>query len=68
MRVFVAGGTGAIGRRLVPALMARGHEVVATTRGSEKVPVLEAQGARAVVVDALDATAVGAAVAEAEPT
>ena len=67
MRVFVAGGTGAIGRRLVPALVARGHEVVATTRRSEKVPILEAQGARAVVVDALDATTVGAAVAEAAP-
>jgi nucleoside-diphosphate-sugar epimerase len=67
MRVFVAGGTGAIGRRLVPALVARGHEVVATTRRSDKVPILEAQGAGAVVVDALDATAVGAAVAEAEP-
>jgi putative NADH-flavin reductase len=32
MRVFVAGGTGALGRRLVPQLVARGHEVTATTR------------------------------------
>ncbi|MGW4044089.1 NAD-dependent epimerase/dehydratase family protein [Streptomyces sp. NPDC004721] len=31
MRVFVAGGTGVLGRRLVPQLVARGHEVTATT-------------------------------------
>ncbi|MGW3513583.1 NAD-dependent epimerase/dehydratase family protein [Streptomyces sp. NPDC000994] len=34
MRVFVAGGTGVLGRRLVPQLVARGHEVTATTRPS----------------------------------
>src|SRR5947199_409968 len=36
MRVFVAGATGAIGRRLVPQLVAHGHQVVATTRNADK--------------------------------
>jgi nucleoside-diphosphate-sugar epimerase len=67
MRVFVAGGSGAIGRRLVPQLVARGHEVVATTRSAAKVDSLSALGAEPVVVDALDAVAVGEAVARSEP-
>ena len=49
MRVFVAGATGAIGRRLVPQLVERGHEVVATTSRSEKVEGLRALGATPVV-------------------
>jgi 2-alkyl-3-oxoalkanoate reductase len=67
MRVFVAGGTGALGRRLVPQLVARGHEVTATTRSAGKVGELQALGARPVVVDGLDGVAVGQAVAEARP-
>jgi nucleoside-diphosphate-sugar epimerase len=67
MRVFVAGGTGALGRRLVPQLVARGHEVTATTRSASKVGELQALGARPVVVDGLDGAAVGQAVAEAQP-
>jgi nucleoside-diphosphate-sugar epimerase len=67
MRVFVAGATGAIGRRLVPQLVARGHEVTATTRSSDKVAQLRALGATPVVVDGLDGAAVGEAVARAEP-
>jgi len=67
MRVFVAGGTGALGRRLVPQLVARGHEVTATTRKADKVGELHALGARPVVVDGLDGIAVGRAVAEAQP-
>jgi nucleoside-diphosphate-sugar epimerase len=67
MRVFVAGGSGAIGRRLVPQLVAAGHAVVATTRTPGKVPELRALGAEAVVLDGLDACAVGEAVARAEP-
>jgi nucleoside-diphosphate-sugar epimerase len=67
MRVFVAGGTGALGRRLVPQLVARGHEVTATTRSAGKTGELQALGARPVVVDGLDAVAVGRAVAEAQP-
>jgi nucleoside-diphosphate-sugar epimerase len=67
MRVFVAGATGAIGRRLVPQLVADGHHVTATTRTEAKVELLTGLGAEPVVVDGLDAAAVGAAVAQAEP-
>ena len=67
MRVYIAGATGALGRHLVPLLVARGHEVVGTTRTAAKADALRALGARPAVVDALDADAVGRAVAEAEP-
>jgi len=67
MRVFVAGATGAIGRQLVPQLVAAGHQVTATTRSPAKVAGLRAAGADAIVLDGLDGAAVGAAVAEAEP-
>jgi nucleoside-diphosphate-sugar epimerase len=67
MRVYVAGGTGALGRRLVRQLVARGHEVTATTRSAGKAGELAALGARPVVVDGLDGVAVGQAVAEARP-
>jgi 2-alkyl-3-oxoalkanoate reductase len=67
MRVFLAGATGAIGRRLVPQLVDRGHSVVATTRTQDKVELLRALGAEPVVVDGLDAAGVGEAVARAEP-
>src|SRR5215211_5563806 len=67
MRVFVAGATGAIGRRLIPRLSAAAHQVVATTRTPAKVEQLRALGAEPMVVDALDAPAVREAVANAEP-
>jgi 2-alkyl-3-oxoalkanoate reductase len=67
MRVLVVGATGVIGRQLVPQLIAAGDEVSATTRSPAKVAELRAAGANAYVVDGLDATAVGAAVAKAEP-
>ena len=67
MRVFVAGGTGVVGRRLVPQLVDRGHEVTATTTRPDKKPALEKLGAEAVVMDGLDATSVGEAVASARP-
>jgi nucleoside-diphosphate-sugar epimerase len=67
MRVFVAGGSGVLGRRLVPQLVARGHQVTATTTSPAKVEVLEHLGAEAVVMDGLDAAAVGEAVAKAQP-
>lgn len=67
MRVFIAGAAGAIGRRLVPQLVERGHDVTATTRSAKKIDELRALGARPVVVDGLDAGAVGEAVARAEP-
>jgi nucleoside-diphosphate-sugar epimerase len=67
MRVLVAGAAGAIGRYLVPQLVAAGHHVTATTRSEAKVDLLRNRGAEPVVVDGLDAVAVGEAVAHAEP-
>ncbi len=67
MRVFVAGGTGVIGRRLVPQLVARGHQVTATTTSAAKLGLLTQLGADGVVMDGLDAAAVGEAVATARP-
>jgi nucleoside-diphosphate-sugar epimerase len=67
MRVFVAGATGVIGRRLVPMLLADGHQVTGMSRSPNKVQALRAIGAEPVVADALDAQAVSAAVREARP-
>ena len=67
MRVFVAGATGALGRYLVPGLVAVGHQVTATTRSPGKVAQLREAGAEPVVVDGLDRAAVIAAVQAAAP-
>jgi len=67
MRVFVTGATGALGRYLVPGLIAAGHEVTATTRTPAKVAQLREAGAEPVVVDGLDREAVIAAVQAASP-
>ncbi|HEX4677808.1 MAG TPA: NAD(P)-dependent oxidoreductase [Gaiellaceae bacterium] len=67
MRIFLAGATGAIGKRLVPQLIAGGHQVTATTRSADKVELLRALGAEPVIVDGLDAVGIGEAVARAEP-
>jgi 2-alkyl-3-oxoalkanoate reductase len=67
MRVFVAGASGAIGQYLLPALAAKGHQVTATTRSPAKAGRLRALCADPMVVDGLDAVAVGEAVARAEP-
>jgi nucleoside-diphosphate-sugar epimerase len=67
MRVFVAGGTGVIGRRLVPQLVARGHQVTATTTSPAKLGLLGQLGAEAVVMDGLDAESVREAMAAAQP-
>jgi nucleoside-diphosphate-sugar epimerase len=67
MRVFLAGATGVIGRRLVPMLIAEGHQVTGMTRSPEKANELRAAGAEPVVADALDRAAVDAAVREAQP-
>ena len=67
MRVFVAGGTGVLGRRLVPQLVARGHQVTATTTSAAKLGLVAEMGAEAVVMDGLDAVSVGVAVAVAQP-
>jgi nucleoside-diphosphate-sugar epimerase len=65
--VLVAGGTGVIGRRLVPRLVARGHQVTATTSSAGKLGLLEQLGAVGVVMDGLDAASVGETVAAACP-
>ncbi len=67
MRVFVAGGTGVLGQRLVPQLVARGHQVTATTTNRTKLGLLTQLGADGVVMDGLDAASVGEAVASARP-
>jgi nucleoside-diphosphate-sugar epimerase len=67
MRVFVAGGTGVLGRPLVDALVVRGHQVSATTQRSANLPIVAALGARPVLMDGLDAAAVRYAIVDAEP-
>ena len=67
MRVFAAGASGAIGTRLVPQLIERGHDVIGTSRSPEHAERIRALGAQAVVLDLLDARAVRAAVLEAAP-
>lgn len=67
MRVLVVGATGAIGRQLVPQLLAAGHQVTGTTRSPAKAESLRSAGAEPVVLDVLDGGAVGEAVAKAEP-
>ena len=67
MKVFVTGATGAIGRPLIQQLVAAGHDVVGSTRSGRRAPLIEEAGARAAVLDVLDADAVGQAVSEAQP-
>jgi nucleoside-diphosphate-sugar epimerase len=67
MRVFVAGGSGVIGVRLLPLLADAGHEVAGMTRSPEKRPLLEDLGALPVVCDVFDRPALQAAVTGFEP-
>src|SRR4051794_28406364 len=67
MRVFVAGATGAIGKRLVPMLTASRHHVIGTTRSTEKAPLVREMGAEPAGVDVLDLEATIAAVMQAQP-
>ena len=67
VRVFVAGATGAIGKQLVPRLVAAGHEVHGMTRSESKQAMLDELGAVPVVADALDPDQVAQAVGEATP-
>lgn len=67
MKVFVAGATGAIGRQLVPRLVAAGHEVVGMTRSESKQAILRELGATPAVADALNPEQVAEAVATARP-
>jgi 2-alkyl-3-oxoalkanoate reductase len=67
MKVFVAGASGAIGRPLLPRLVAAGHEVTGTTRSERSAEAIQAAGASAAIVDALDADALREAVERAAP-
>jgi nucleoside-diphosphate-sugar epimerase len=67
MRILLAGSTGVVGRRLVPLLVADGHEVIALTRRPERVAGLRARGAQPVVADVRDAEALAAVVRDAAP-
>lgn len=67
MRVFVAGGTGVIGRTLVAQLIARGHQVTASTSSAGKMGTLARLGAEPALMDGLDEVSVGRAVASAAP-
>jgi len=67
MRVFVAGATGAIGSRLVPQLVERGHEVTGSSRSADRAERVRVLGAEPVVLDLLDSAAVREAIAAARP-
>ena len=67
MRILVAGGTGAVGRRLVPLLVTRGHRVAVTTRTPSKSDLVRTMGADPIVADGLDRQAVERAVDAARP-
>jgi 2-alkyl-3-oxoalkanoate reductase len=67
MRIFVAGATGAVGRRLLPRLVSAGHSVVGLTRTPAKAGLIQDLGAEPVVADALDERSIHAAVRDARP-
>jgi nucleoside-diphosphate-sugar epimerase len=67
MRIFLAGATGVVGRRLALLLRDAKHDVSGTTRDSHKAVRLQAQGIAPVVVDAFDADVLAKAVARTQP-
>ena len=67
MRIFLAGATGAIGKRLVPLLLNAGYHIVGTTCSTTKTGALHAVGVEPVVVDVFDAPALSRAVSAARP-
>lgn len=67
MKIFIAGGTGAIGRPLIAELIAKGHSVVSMTRSPEKARALQEQGVEPTIADVFDADAVKVAIRRAEP-
>lgn len=66
-RIFLAGATGAIGRRLAPLLVARGWKVAGSTRSQDKLPLLRELGVEPVVVDVFDAAALRSVVGDFRP-
>jgi nucleoside-diphosphate-sugar epimerase len=67
VRIFLAGASGAIGRRLTPLLLAAGHKVTGTTRSADKAIDLKARGVEPLIVDVFDAAALHGAVVSARP-
>jgi nucleoside-diphosphate-sugar epimerase len=67
MKIFLAGATGAIGRRLIPLLREAGHDVVGTTRSAEKTNALRTMGVEPVVVDVFDAPALSRIISTVRP-
>jgi 2-alkyl-3-oxoalkanoate reductase len=67
MKIFIAGGTGAIGRPLIAQLLAKGHTLTALTRSSEKAHTLAEQGIEPAIADVFDADAVAAVIRRAQP-
>ena len=66
-RILVAGASGVIGRRLLPELLGRGHQVLGLTRSPANARVIEQLGARALVCDVYDAPSLKAAFEEHAP-
>jgi nucleoside-diphosphate-sugar epimerase len=67
MKIFIAGGTGAVGRPLIAKLRAQGHAVVALTRSAKRARELAEQGVEPAIADVFDADAVKAVVGRAQP-
>jgi len=67
MKIFVAGSTGVVGRLLLPKLVHAGHEVIGMTRTTERKGVIQATGARSVVLDAFDREAMISVFTEIRP-
>jgi len=67
MKIVLAGATGVIGQRLIPLLVAYGHQVIGTTRTAEKSALLQHLGAAPWVVDVFDRERLTALVCEAQP-
>jgi nucleoside-diphosphate-sugar epimerase len=67
MKVFVAGGTGAIGKALIPQLVAAGHDVVATTRSAKRAEEVARLGGKPAIADGLDEHTIIEAIRDAQP-
>jgi nucleoside-diphosphate-sugar epimerase len=67
VKIFIAGATGVIGRRLIPLLTNAGHFVSGTTRDADKVPALKRTGAQAIVLDVFNQRALHDAVMRVKP-
>jgi nucleoside-diphosphate-sugar epimerase len=67
VKIFLAGATGAIGRRLIPLLIGAGHFVSGTTRDADRVPALKRTGAQAIVLDVFNQRALHDAVTRVKP-